>query len=146
MSLRGIRLFARLFSVLSCALVTACVTERAGEFFDVRFQYLPPVAICGDFARDIAGRTGFEISNVSVVQPDGCSAFLRDTLHPHLGVIIGTDVTRNLLFVDVWEGGFGKRPSARAIKLGDTLADAIRVRFPDAEIGPGKRFQGVFAP
>ena len=155
MALRGVRFAGRLFNILACAcatmlIVSACVTERPGVFYDVHFRYLPPITICGVFARDIAARTGFQISNISArggFYTNECSAFLIEkNQSSRLGVSMGTDVTRNLLFVDVWEGGFGKRPTARAIELGHTITEEIRARFPDADTTPGKRAQGIFAP
>jgi len=135
-------------------LLSACETERPGVFYDVRFQSPPPNTVCVEFAREVAARTGLQTSGKSFQmprQPDSCDTWVADTLdpqqRPHLGVGILTDPTRNLLLVDVWEREHRKPwPSAQAKQLGETLVELAHERFPDAQITPGKRVQGPFAP
>jgi hypothetical protein len=131
--------------------VSGCVTERPGIFYDVRFQAPPPSTLCLDFARAVAERTGLQSSGVSapVFGANTCQTFLEDRLRTsqfrHVGVLLSTDPTRNLLFVDVCERGYGK-PSDKASQLGAVLADTIQASFPEAQMTRGKRFQGPFAP
>jgi hypothetical protein len=159
MRLCSARLAWRLIGLTASAcppafLLSACVIERPGVFYDVRFQSPPPNTVCVEFARDVAARTGLQTSGKSFQiprRPDSCDTWVADTLdpqqRPHLGVGIMTDPTRNLLLVDVWERGHRKPwHSAQAKQLGETLADLIHQRFPDAQMTPGKRAQGPFAP
>ena len=143
-------------SLFVCAigwLVTACTefeSQVPGIYFDVHFTAPPPSTLYLEFARDVAARTNFKPLGYStpIFRPDTCSTALNQGDPPLRQVTIITDTVRNNLFVDLREfGAFGpKTPSAETRHLGETLEQIIHERFPAAEVTPGRRISGLFAP
>jgi hypothetical protein len=135
----------KLFVAVTCG-VTACTSslfQRPGIFFDVHLQDPPPSTLCLELARRLASETGISVGNIGPLQtPGSCSADLGAA---PLYILIGTDPARRLLLVNLTQrdGRWETSPSPRAQELGNKIAQVLHEEFPNADIKPGKRFQGI---